>query len=53
MKKLQLIEEVTENGTEWVLSITDNNPESKDCFTLKSSNEAIRVKELLEKWSNN
>ena len=53
MKIVQVIENIQENGSEWVLSLTDNNPKSEDCFVVESAKEAFRVKEMLEAWGNN
>ena len=52
MKTVQVIESLDENGTEWIISLTDSNPEAKDCFVVADSTEAFRVKEMLEVWGN-
>lgn len=50
MKKIQVIEIIGNNSNEWILSLTDNNPEDKDCFEVSSKEEAFRIKEMLENW---
>ena len=50
MKIVQVIEEIHNSGTEWVVSLTDSNPEVKDCFVVSSRAEAFRIKTMLEKW---
>ena len=52
MKTVQVIEEVHNSGTEWVVSLTDSNPEVKDCFVATSRTESFRIKSMLEKWAN-
>lgn len=52
MKAVQVIENIEENGTEWVVSLTDINPKSEDCFIVSDSKEAFRIKAMLEEWGN-
>jgi hypothetical protein len=52
MKTVQVIESVDNNGTEWIISLTDNNPEAKDSFMVLGKDEAFRIKEMLERWIN-
>ena len=52
MKNVQVIESIEENGTEWVVSLTDHNPKAEDCFVVSDAKEAFRIKEMLEVWGN-
>ena len=52
MKAVQVIENIEENGTEWVVSLTDINPKSEDCFIVSNNKEAFRIKAMLEEWGN-
>lgn len=52
MKNVQVIESIEENKTEWVVSLTDNNPKAEDCFVVTDAKEAFRIKKILEAWAN-
>ena len=52
MKTVQVIEHIESDGTYWIVSLTDNNPEHKDSFVASSENEAFRIKSMLENWGN-
>lgn len=52
MKTAQVTESVDDNGTEWGISLTDNNPTAENWFQVSSPEEALRVKNMLEKWAN-
>ena len=52
METVQVIEEVGDCGSDWFVSLTDNNPEAKDCFKVDSGDEAFRIKLMLENWAN-
>lgn len=52
MKTVQVIENIEEKGTKWIISLTDINPKEEDCFVVSDSKEAFRIKEMLEVWAN-
>ena len=52
-KKVVVIESITKPGVEWVISLTDHNPNDEDCFLVEDKTEAFRVKKMLEDWGNN
>lgn len=49
MKNVQVIEEHTENGVDWFVSFTSNNPEADDCVKMASKEDAFRLHEILTK----
>lgn len=52
MKTIQVIENIEEHGTEWVISLTDSNPNDNSCFIAPTGKEAFRIKKMLEAWAN-
>ena len=50
---VQVIESINNGPTDWIISLTDNNPEAKDSFIVSGEDEAFRIKEMLEIWKKN
>lgn len=42
-----VIETVEDGGTEWGISLTDNNPKAEDYFKMSDKKTAFRLKEKL------
>lgn len=51
-KHVHIIEELSKEKTKWFISLTDNNPEEKDCFEVSCEKEAHRIQELIENHLN-
>lgn len=52
MKKVLVLEEVTEKGSEWGISFTDHNPEAKDYFKMPDAETAQRLKSYLAEYAS-
>lgn len=48
VRKVVVIETITESGTEWGVSLTSENPEAKDYFACQNKERALALALLLE-----